>query len=371
MPVSSAAGNYWGGDRPGSNLFSNSIVAVDASTGRYRWHFQTVHHDLWDLDLPNPPVLVDIERDGRTLPALASIGKTAYVFILDRATGEPVFGVEERPVPEGSVPDEWYSPTQPFPVKPAAPVARVTFDRERDMVRPEDTTPQHAAACEALWERSGGFVNLGPYTPFAFHEDGAPPRSTLQLPGALGGVNWGGVAADPTRGLLFMHANDSSLVGWIERKRPGANYGNGTEGSTIPFDRGSVDGPGPYFTFSAPVMNEAGERLGSLPCYRPPWSRLTRDRRELGRGGLGDDARHLRAAAARQAAHGQHGQRGSERHGRRPRVRRCDERPPIPRVRLDDGSAALGGHAGRQRECESDDVPRARRQTVRRRRSRR
>ena len=274
MPVSSAAGNYWGGDRPGSNLFSNSIVAVDASTGRYRWHFQTVHHDLWDLDLPNPPVLVDIERDGRTLPALASIGKTAYVFILDRATGKPVFGVEERPVPEGSVPDEWYSPTQPFPVKPAAPVARVTFDRERDMVRPEDTTPQHAAACEALWARSGGFVNLGPYTPFAFHEDGAPPRSTLQLPGALGGVNWGGVAADPTRGLLYMHANDSSLVGWIERKRPGANYGNGTEGSTIPFDRGSVDGPGPYFTFSAPVMNEAGERLGSLPCYRPPWSRL-------------------------------------------------------------------------------------------------
>ena len=121
MPVSSAAGNYWGGDRPGSNLFGNSIVAVDASTGRYRWHFQTVHHDLWDLDLPNPPVLVDIERDGRPLPALASIGKTAYVFILDRATGEPVFGVEERPVPEGSVPDEWYSPTQPFPVKPAAP----------------------------------------------------------------------------------------------------------------------------------------------------------------------------------------------------------------------------------------------------------
>ena len=274
MPVSSAAGNYWGGDRPGSNLFSNSIVAVDATTGRYRWHFQTVHHDLWDLDLPNPPVLIDIEREGRTLPALASIGKTAYVFILDRTTGEPVFGVEERPVPEGSVHDEWYSPTQPFPVKPAAPVARVTFDRERDMVRPEDTTPQHAAACEALWERSGGFVSAGPYTPFSSHEQGAPPRSTLQLPGALGGVNWGGVAADPTRGLLFMHANDSSLVGWIERKRPGANYGNGTEGSTIPFDRGSVDGPGPYFTFSAPVINEAGERQGSLPCYRPPWSRL-------------------------------------------------------------------------------------------------
>jgi quinoprotein glucose dehydrogenase len=274
MPVSSAAGNYWGGDRPGANLFSNSIVAVDASTGRYRWHFQTVHHDLWDFDLPNPPVLVDLERDGRNVPALASVGKTAYVFILDRTTGEPVFGVEERAVPSGSVPEEWYSPTQPFPVKPAEPVARVTFDRELDIVRPEDTTPQHAAACEELWEKSGGFFNAGPYTPFVFHEDGAPPRSTLQMPGALGGVNWGGVAADPTRGLLFMHANDSSLVGWVEAKRPGGNYGNGTDGSTIPYDRGSVDGAGPYFTFSAPVINDAGERVGSLPCYRPPWSRL-------------------------------------------------------------------------------------------------
>ena len=135
------------------------------------------------------------------------MGKTAYVFILDRVTGEPVFGVEERAVPIGNVPDEWYSPTQPFPVKPAEPVSRVTFDRELDMVRPEDTTPQHAAACEALWERSGGFVNVGPYTPFGFHEDGAPPRSTLQLPGAGGGVNWGGVAADPTRGCCIFHAN--------------------------------------------------------------------------------------------------------------------------------------------------------------------
>jgi quinoprotein glucose dehydrogenase len=275
MPVSSAAGNYWGGDRPGDNLFSNSIVAVDALTGQYRWHFQSVHHDLWDLDMPNPPVLVDIEREGRRVPALASIGKSAYVYILNREDGEPVFGVEERAVPSGNAPDEWYSPTQPFPVKPAQPVSRVTFDRERDMVRPEDTTPQHAAACEALWERSGGFVNVGPYTPFVFHEEGAPPRSTLQLPGAGGGVNWGGVAADPTRGLLFFHANDSSLVGWIEAKKPGKNYGNNTEGSTIPYDRGSVDGPGPYASFTAPVMNEAGERVGSLPCYRPPWSRLT------------------------------------------------------------------------------------------------
>ncbi len=274
MPISSAAGNYWGGDRPGDNLFSNSIVAVDALTGEYRWHFQTVHHDLWDFDLSNPPVLVDIEQGGSTRPALTSIGKTAWVYILDRVSGEPVFGVEERPVPAGSVPGEWYSPTQPFPVRPAEPVARVEFDRERDMVRPEDTTPQHAAECAALWDRSGGFVNVGPYTPFPFHAPGDAPRTGLQLPGALGGVNWGGVAADSSRGIVYFHANDSSLVGWIEPKRPGENYGNGTEGSTIPYDRGSVDGAGPYFSFSAPLIDDDGTRRGSLPCYRPPWSRL-------------------------------------------------------------------------------------------------
>jgi quinoprotein glucose dehydrogenase len=159
-------------------------------------------------------------------------------------------------------------------VKPAEPVSRVTFDPEVDMVRAEDTSPQHAAACQALWDRNGGLSNRGPYTPFNYHAAGAPPHGTLQLPGAAGGVNWGGVAAEPTRGLLFMHANDSSLVGWLEDRRPGKNYGNGVEGSTLPYDRGSVDGAGPYFTFSAPFTDENGKKLGSLPCYRPPWSRL-------------------------------------------------------------------------------------------------
>jgi len=134
MPVAGPSANYWGGDRPGNNLFANSIVAVDAETGRYRWHFQTVHHDLWDSDMPNPPVLVDIQQNGRRVPALASVGKTGWMFILDRVSGKPIFGVEERPVPKGTVPGEWYSPTQPFPVKPRA-LTRVDFDKERDMVR--------------------------------------------------------------------------------------------------------------------------------------------------------------------------------------------------------------------------------------------
>jgi glucose dehydrogenase len=274
MPVSSPAGNYWGGDRPGANLFGNSIVAVDAETGKYRWHFQTVHHDLWDFDMPSPPVLVDITRGGRRIPALASIGKTGYMFILDRVTGKPIFGVEERPVPKGNVPDEWYSPTQPFPVKPARPFARVEFDKERDMVRPEDTSPQHVAECQALWDKSGGFHNAGPFTPWVFREDGAPPQSSVQFPGAGGGVNWGGPAADPRSGMVFINAHDSSLVGWIERKRPGLNYGRNTEGSTQPYDRGSVNGPGPYFNFTAPLKDDTGRTVANLPCWRPPWARL-------------------------------------------------------------------------------------------------
>jgi quinoprotein glucose dehydrogenase len=274
MPVASAAGNYWGGDRPGDNLFSNSIVAVDALTGKYLWHFQTVHHDLWDADMPSPPVLVDIEQDGETIPALASIGKTAYMFILNRVTGKPIFGVEERAVPQGDVPGEWYSPTQPIPLKPERPLSRVEFDKARDFVRPEDTSAQHVGECEALWERSGGFRNAGPYTPFGFHAEGEPPRSTIQLPGGTGGVNWGGPAVDPTTGYVYVNAHDTSLVGWIERKRPGLNYGRGTEGSNIPYDRGSVDGPGPYSTFSAQLKDEAGNVLATLPCYRPPWARL-------------------------------------------------------------------------------------------------
>ena len=272
MPVSGPAANYYGGDRPGNNLYANSIVAVDAETGTYRWHFQTVHHDLWDSDMPSPPVLVDIRRNGRQIPALASIGKTGWMFILDRVTGTPIFGVEERPVPKGNVPGEWYSPTQPFPVKPG-PLARVDFNLERDLVRAEDTSADHVEACRALVEKSGGFYNAGPFTPFLFQEDGAPPRSTSQFPGGTGGVNWGGPAADPTTGYVFIHTHDTSLVGWIEKKKPGLVYGRGTEGSTLEYDRASVDGAGPYFSFSAPYRTAAGDSV-TLPCQRPPWSRL-------------------------------------------------------------------------------------------------
>ncbi len=273
MPVGGPAANYWGGDRPGNNLFANSMVAVDATTGKYKWHFQTVHHDLWDSDMPSPPTLVDIKQNGRTIPALASVGKTGYMFILNRETGKPIFGVEERPVPKGDVPGEWYSPTQPFPVKPPA-LTRVDFNKDRDMVRPEDTSESHVQACQELWDKSGGFYNAGPFTPFMFHEAGAAPKSTIQFPGGTGGVNWGGPAADPATGLVYVNAHDTSLVGWIEKVRPGQNYGRGTEGSKQPYDRGSVNGAGPYFTFSAPMRDENGKVVANLPCQRPPWARL-------------------------------------------------------------------------------------------------
>ncbi len=272
LPIAGPASNYYGGDRPGNNLFGNSVVAVDALTGKYKWHFQTVHHDIWDIDMSAAPGLVDIKQGGRTIPALATVGKGGYMFILDRTTGKPVFGVEERPVPKGNVPGEWYSPTQPFPLKPP-PVAKTSFKKE-DMVTAADTTPEHAAACQALWDRSGGFINEGPFTPFIFHEEGAPPKSTISFPGGTGGVNWGGTATDPRTGYIYMNSHDTSLVGWVEKKKPGVEYSFDSVGSKLPYDRASVDGVGPFHTFSAPAGKDANGRNIVLPCQRPPWSRL-------------------------------------------------------------------------------------------------
>jgi quinoprotein glucose dehydrogenase len=272
MPIGGPAANYWGGDRPGANLFANSTVAVDAKTGKYLWHFQTVHHDLWDSDNPPAPGLIDITKDGKKIPILAQVGKTGWMFILNRVTGKPVFGVEERPVPKGDVPGEWYSPTQPFPLKPPA-LARVSFKKD-DMVTAADTTPEHVKACEALWDHNGGFVNEGPFTPWLFHKDGDPPKSTIQFPGGTGGINWGGTASDPKTGYIFMNSHDGALTGWIEKKKPGENYGRGTEGSDQPYDRASVDGPGPYHGFSATVRDANGKVIGNWPCQKPPWARL-------------------------------------------------------------------------------------------------
>src|SRR5688572_13127537 len=286
IPIGSPATNYYGGDRPGNNAYGNSIIAVEAQTGKYLWHFQTVHHDIWDTDMPTAGALFDFMLNGKRVPAIAHVGKSSYVYVLDRTTGRPLIPVEERPVPAGDVPTEWYSPTQPFPVRPRA-LSRVSFKPETDLVREEDTTPEHVAACRAMMERAGGYYNAGPFTPFMFKALDAPPKSTIQTPGGTGGVNWGGMSMDPTTGIFYVNAQNTTLVGWTQPRplaRPGpdgqprrVDFAGESAGSEHPYDRGSVPANpnatplGPFFTFSAPLN---GKTPPNASCVRPPWSKL-------------------------------------------------------------------------------------------------
>jgi glucose dehydrogenase len=276
LPIAGPAANYYGGDRPGTNAFANSIVAVDAMTGKYIWHFQTVHHDLWDIDMASAGSLFDFVQNGERTPAIGQVGKSSYFYVLNRVTGEPLIDIEERPVPKGDVPTEYYHPTQPIPVRPP-PLARVSFT-EADVVTPEDTTPEHAAACRDFIRRSGGFYNAGPFTPFLYKAPDAPPKSTIQFPGGTGGVNWGGVAVDPTSGFFYATSHDGALVGWVQDKDPNVTYSFEAVGSKQPYDRASINGVGPFFTFSAPLSGKYDENnrpVGpSLPCQRPPWGKL-------------------------------------------------------------------------------------------------
>jgi glucose dehydrogenase len=266
LPVSGPGANFYGGDRPGINLYGNALVAVDAQTGKIKWYFQTVHHELWDYNLPPAPSLIDITKDGKKIPALVQVGKSGYMFILDRVTGKPVFGVEERPVAKGDVPGEWYAPTQPFPLKPP-PISRVSFT-EDDLVTAADTTPEHAKACRDLWDRAGGFFNGGPFTPFLYHEDDKPSKASIVFPGFTGGANWGGTAIDPKLGYIFVNTKDMPAVGWMV-KNPKYTPDN-TEGLE-PYIRSGPRGIG---GFSAQIRDAGGRSLGTLPCFKPPWGRL-------------------------------------------------------------------------------------------------
>jgi glucose dehydrogenase len=268
MPIGGPAANYYGGDRPGDNLFSNTLVAVDANTGKLKWYFQTVHHELWDFDLPPEPVLLDLTMNGKKIPALIQTGKIGYVFEFDRVTGKPIFKVEERPVPKGDAPGEQYSPTQPFPVKPP-PVARVTISRE-DIVTADDTTPDHAKACQELWDKSD-FYNAGPYTPWVVHSTPADTRLTLIFPGATGGANWGGTASDPKMGYVFVNMQNAGSTGFLE-KNP--KYSDATKGNEVEYHRGSGSGS-QYGGFSAPAKDANGKVIGNWPCQKPPWESLS------------------------------------------------------------------------------------------------
>ena len=257
--------NYWGGDRHGNNLYGNSVVALDAETGKMKWAYQVVHHDIFDYDLPPAPALVDVTVNGRKIPALAQTTKSGYMYILDRVTGKPVFGVNETPVPKSDVPGEQSSPTQPIPVKPPA-LARNRFNAA-DIVTAADTNEEHAKFCADLMQRSGGFINEGPFTPYPFKEAGAAPRSSILFPGSIGGVNWGGVAVDPRMGYIFVNTMDEASIGWVEKK---------TQGSTQ-YDRNSVVGPTSRFQWfegNPRSGNINGSGAKAWPCQKPPWGRL-------------------------------------------------------------------------------------------------
>jgi glucose dehydrogenase len=255
LPLASPIGGAYGGDRKGANLFGNSVVAVDVRTGAYKWHFQTIHHDLWDADPPAPPGLFDIVRNGRQIPALGVTTKSGYLYILNRETGQPIFGVEERPVAKSDVPGELAFPTQPFPLKPP-PLARVAYKPE-DLVTAADTTLEHARACAELVEKNGGVANVGPFTPWRYRAEGATPASTLVFPGGLGGANWGGTAFDASSRYLFVVTQDVGALGWMEKSR---------DGSAAPYDKATGSGRGAFDV-----------RIGDTnwPCQKPPWGRLT------------------------------------------------------------------------------------------------
>jgi len=259
LPLASPASDFYGGDRKGANLYGNSVVAVDVQTGQYKWHFQTIHHDLWDHDPPAPPALFDIVRPGKTIPALALTTKSGYMYILNRETGQPIFGVEERPVSKSDVPGEQAFPTQPFPLKPP-PLARDTY-RPEDLVTGEDTSAEHAQACRDLVAKNGGVNNTGPYTTWAYRAADAPLRSSLVFPGDLGGVNWGGVAWDPNSRYAFVVSQDVGALAWMEKTR---------EGAPVPYDRTTLGGAGPG-------RGNFEVRIGGTawPCQKPPWGRLT------------------------------------------------------------------------------------------------
>jgi len=243
MPFGQSTYDYWGGDRKGANLFGNSLVALDAKTGKLLWYFQSVHHDTWDYDISGPPVLFDVVRKGHKIPVVAEIGKTSLLYILDRRTGKPIYDVEERPVPASDVEGEQSWPTQPFPVKPG-PLARNSF--KADEVA--KVTPEHEKFCTELLAKEGGMHNLGPFTPYG-------ASLSVVFPGTLGGSNWNPMSFDPKLGYLFINTQDLGGIGKVVKNK---------DGSRTPYSRTSPLGP----------VGRFWDRDKGWPCQEPPWGRL-------------------------------------------------------------------------------------------------
>jgi glucose dehydrogenase len=235
VPLGQPTDQNFGNSRPGANLYSSSLVALEAATGKLKWYYQMTHHDIYDWDANAPPTLIDVNRSGTKTPALAQSTKQGLMFILNRLTGEPIFGAEERPVPQGDTPGDRTWATQPFPLKPS-PISRTSMTREEL----NETSPESERACRALYDR---MVQSGPYTPY-----GMVP--SLVFPSSEGGGSWSGASFDPTRHLIFVNTRSLGTAGEL---RPSMSSGilPSFAKVKIPFDD-----PEGY------------------PCSAPPWGEL-------------------------------------------------------------------------------------------------
>ena len=250
VSTGSASPDHWGGFRPGNNLYANSIVALRGSTGEKVWHFQVVHHDLWDYDLPTPPALITVTRNGVAVPAVAQATKTGHIFVLHRETGEPLFPVVERAVPASDVPGETASPTQPFPVLP-----RSLSPQSFGPLDAWGLMPFDRAACRS---KLLGLRSEGVYTPPSL-------RGSVVVPGFLGGMEWGGVAFDASSGLLLTNTNNVPMVTTlIPVAAAGASVVDPNAKMSL-----ARQAPAPYVVKREPLVSPLG-----VPCMAPPWSML-------------------------------------------------------------------------------------------------
>ncbi len=263
IPLGTARYDFYGADRHGQDLYGNSLLALDARTGKRLWHFQTVHHDLWDYDLPTAPKLLTVKHDGKNVDIIAQPTKQGFLFVFDRVTGKPLWPIEERPVPKSDVPGEEAWPTQPFPTKPP-PFARQSFTEK-------DINPYLPQAEQDAWrERLKTSRNEGLFTPPSL-------QGTIQIPGNNGGANWGSSAVDPTKGTMYIVSKELPMG--LKLTFPGAGRGGGGRG------RGGAKGgdapppaPAPaeggFIHYNAPYdfMMSATNGLSGIG---PPWSQLT------------------------------------------------------------------------------------------------
>ncbi|MEK6324472.1 MAG: pyrroloquinoline quinone-dependent dehydrogenase [Acidobacteriota bacterium] len=254
VPTGSPSPDFYGGERKGNNEYANSVVALRASTGRVIWHFQVVHHDLWDYDVASQPMLITVKRGGRSIPAVAVGTKIGHLFVLHRETGKPLFPVEERTVPRSTVPGEEASTTQPFPKLPKALVPQKLTEEDAFGLTPADRD-----ACRKL---IGGARSEGLFTPPSL-------EGTIVFPGNAGGMNWSGMSYDPTRGLLITNTNRiATLVKLIPREEYNSLRASG-EGNRFKGEFARQTGT-PYAMYREHLRGPSG-----VPCNPPPWGALT------------------------------------------------------------------------------------------------